>query len=481
MNRKMVFRIVGLNILLEAALMLLPLIVSIIYNEQSAVHFITTIATAFVVGSLLFFGIKPDKKVIFAKEGFVIVALTWIFLSAIGALPFYLSKEIPSYIDAFFETVSGFTTTGASILNNVEALSKGMLFWRSFTHWIGGMGVLVFIMALIPSMCDRSIHIMRAEVPGPMKGKLVPKIKDTAKILYLIYIALTVLQIIMLLFGGMPLFDSIVHSFGTSGTGGFGIKADSIASYNTYCQVVITVFMLIFGTNFNLYYLFLIKKFKAAIKSSELWCYLGIFAVSTGLITANVFKMYDTVGETVKHSAFQVASIMTTTGYATTDFDLWPTFSKAIIFILMFIGAMASSTGGGLKVSRIMILFKAIRRELKRMLHPRSVSTAQFEGKLLDNTVLHATMNYFALFISCFVIIFLIVCINGFNFETNISAVASCINNIGPAFSAAGPTSSYAAFSPLSKVVLSFAMLLGRLELYPMLFLIIPSTWSRRK
>ncbi len=481
MNRKMVFRIVGLNVLLLSVLMLLPLAVSIIYNEVCAVHFIVAIAVAFVMGSLLFFGIKPEKKVIFAKEGFVIVALSWIFLSAIGALPFYLSKEIPSYIDAFFETVSGFTTTGASILDNVEAMSKGLLFWRSFTHWIGGMGVLVFIMAIIPSLCDRSIHIMRAEVPGPMKGKLVPKIKDTAKILYLIYIALTMIEIIMLLFGGMSLFDSIVHSFGTAGTGGFGTKADSLGSYNAYCQIVITVFMLLFGVNFNLYYLILLKNFKTAIKSSELWCYLGIFAASAVLIAKNIFSIYDSIGESLKHSAFQVASIMSTTGYATADFNMWPTFSKSIIFVLMFVGAMACSTCGGLKVSRIMILFKAIRRELKRMLHPRSVSVAKFEGKLLDNYVLHASLSYFALFFSCFFIILLIICLNGFDFETSISAVASCINNVGPAFSLAGPASSYSAFSPFSTLVLSFTMLLGRLELYPMLFLIIPSTWSRKK
>ncbi len=481
MNRKMVFRIVGLNILFEAALMLLPLLVSIIYQELCSVHFLITIAIAFVLGAILFFGIKPNKKPIFAKEGLVIVALSWIFLSAIGALPFYLSKEIPSYVDAFFETVSGFTTTGASILNNVENMSRGLLFWRSFTHWIGGMGVLVFIMAIIPSMCDRSIHIMRAEVPGPIVGKLVPKVKDTAKILYLIYISLTVLQIILLLFGGMSLFDSVVYTFGTAGTGGFGIRADSVASYNTYCQIVITVFMLIFGTNFNLYYLILIKNFKTALKSGELWCYLSIFAASSALIAVNVSSMYSTAGETIKHSAFQVASIMTTTGYVTTDFDLWPVFSKTVIFILMFIGAMASSTGGGLKVSRIMILFKAIRRELKRVLHPRSVSTVQFEGKLLDNATISGTLNYFALYIAAFIFILLIICINGFDFETNLSSVASCINNVGPAFSLAGPTSSYAAFSPLSKIALSFAMLLGRLELYPMLFILVPSTWSRKK
>lgn len=481
MNKKMVFHILGLIILIEAILMVLPLAVSIIYQEICSVHFIIAIAVAFVFGSVLYFGIKPDKTLIFAKEGFVIVALSWIFLSAIGALPFYLSREIPSYIDAFFETVSGFTTTGASILTDVEAMSHGLLFWRSFTHWIGGMGVLVFVMALIPSMCDRSIHIMRAEVPGPIVGKLVPKIKDTAKILYLIYIALTVLQIVLLLFGGMPLFDSIVHTFGTAGTGGFGVKADSIASYSTYCQVVITVFMLVFGTNFNLYYLALTKNIKTALKSSELWCYLAIFAVSTGLISLNVFSMYGSIGETVKNSAFQVSSIMTTTGFATTDFDLWPSLSKAILFVLMFTGAMASSTGGGLKVSRIMILFKAIRIELKRVLHPRSVSTVKFEGKLLDNATIGGTLNYFVLFIASYIIISLIVCINGFDLESSFSAVAACINNIGPAFSIAGPTSSYAAFSPLSKLMLSLAMLLGRLELYPMLFILIPSTWSRKK
>lgn len=471
----------GQIVKLEAALLLLPLIVSICYRETNGIFaFLITIVLSLAIGFAITLIIKPKNKLIFAKEGFVIVALAWIVMSAIGALPFVLSGDIPSYIDAFFETVSGFTTTGASVLTNVEGISRGLLFWRSFTHWIGGMGVLVFIMAIIPSISDRSIHIMRAEMPGPIVGKLVPRAKQTAKILYLIYIAMTVLEIVLLLFGGMSFFDSVVHSFGTAGTGGFGIYSDSIASFSPYIQWVITIFMALFGINFNLYYLILIKRFRSAISSGELWCYIGILLASTAIISANIYPIYNNLSDAIRNSAFQVSSIMTTTGFSTVDFNLWPELSKGILLVLMFIGACAGSTAGGLKVSRVVMLFKMIKRELKRMLHPRSVSSVKFEGKTLDSTTLNSVSSYFALYIVIFAAIFLVLCFEPFGFETNFSAVTACFNNIGPGFAAVGPAGSFAEYSAISKIVLSIAMLLGRLEIYPLLFALTPSTWTKK-
>ncbi len=480
MNRRMVLKTVGQICLAEAALLLLPLVVCLIYSETAvAFAFIKTIVISAVLGVVIVLLSRPGTRIIYAKESFVIVTLAWIVVSALGALPFVFSGEIPNYIDAFFETVSGFTTTGASILTNVEALSHGSLFWRSFTHWIGGMGVLVFIMAIVP-VSDRSIHLMRAEMPGPIIGKLVPKASDTAKILYKIYIVLTSVQIIMLLFGGMPLFDSVVHTFGTAGTGGFGIKADSIASYSPYHQWVIMAFMLLFGINFNLYYLILIRKFKSVFKSTELWCYLGIVAISIAVITANIYPIYQNISDSVRLSAFQVSSIITTTGFSTTDFNLWPGLSKAILLLLMFIGACAGSTAGGLKISRVVILGKMIRRELKKMLRPRSVSTVNFEGKKLEEKTLNSVSNYFAIYVVCFIIIFIIICFEPFTLETNLSATAACFNNVGPGFSAVGPASNYSAYSPLSKLVLSVAMLLGRLEIFPLILAFSLSTWKKQ-
>lgn len=476
----MVFYILGQIAKLEAVLLLLPLAVSLIYREKCALDFLIVAAVSFAVGFLLTLICKSRNRMIFAKEGFVIVALAWIIMSLIGAVPFTLSGEIPSYVDAVFETVSGFTTTGASILTDVESLSHGMLFWRSFTHWIGGMGVLVFIMAIIPSLCDRSIHIMRAEMPGPIVGKLVPKVKQTAKILYLIYIGMTFVEVILLLFGGMSLFDSVLHAFGTAGTGGFGIKADSVAGYNGYLQWVITIFMLLFGVNFNLYYLLLIKRFKSVFSSSELWCYLAMVALSVTAISFNIYPICGNLSETVRLSAFQVSSVITTTGYSTADFNLWPSLSKGILFILMFTGACAGSTAGGLKISRVMMLFKLIKRELHRMLHPRSVSAVKSEGKTVDDTTLNGVSTYFALYMITIVAIFLILCLEPFGFETNFSAAVSCFNNIGPGFGAVGPMGSFAGYSDVSKVVLSFAMLLGRLEIYPLLLMAFPSTWMKK-
>lgn len=481
MNRKMVFYMIGQMIKLEAALLVLPLLVSLIYKEhETALSFLITIGIALVLGFALTLIFRTKNRVIYAKEGFVIVALTWLALSAVGCLPFIISGEIPSFFDAFFETVSGFTTTGASVVIDVESMSHGTLFWRSFTHWIGGMGVLVFIMAIIPTVTDRSIHILRAEMPGPIVGKLVPKTKDTAKILYLIYIIMTAVEIVLLLIGGMPLFESTVHAFGTAGTGGFGIKADSIAGYSPYLQWVITIFMLLFGVNFNLYYLALIRHFHSIFKSRELWCYIGIFAAACFAITIDIYPMYQNFSESLRLAAFQTSSILTTTGFATADFNLWPGFSKAILFLLMFIGGCAGSTAGGLKVSRVILLFKIVRKELLHILHPRSVAVIKFEGKKVDNPTLNSVSTYFVLYIFGILGIFLILCLEPFDLETNLSATVSCFNNVGPGLSLVGPASNYSAYSPLSKLMLSFAMLLGRLEIFPLWFTLTPSTWSKK-
>ena len=483
MNRKMVFFTTGQIVLLEAALLLLPTLVSLFYKESCAKEFLISAVIAAAVGLLFLAVTHPKNRVIYAREGFLITTLSWLLLSAIGALPFYLSGEIPSYIDAFFETVSGFTTTGASILPNVEILSRGLLFWRSFTHWIGGMGVLVLMMAIIPPSegnSGRSIHIMRAEMPGPVVGKIVPRIKDTAKILYLLYIVMTVLNFLMLLAGGMPVFDSILHTFGTAGTGGFGIKADSIAGYSPYLQWVTTVFMLLFGINFNLYYLLIVRNLKSALRSTELWCYLGIVGISTACITWNILPMCQSLGESLRLAAFQVASIITTTGYATTDFDLWPQLSKGILFLLMIIGACAGSTGGGMKVSRVVILARNARQHLSQMLHPRSVRVVHFEGKPVEKTTMESLFTYVTLYFFMIFLGFLVLCLEPFDFETNLSAIVSCFNNIGPGFGTVGPTMSYVGYSDLSKLVLSAAMLLGRLEIIPILIAVSPSTWLKK-
>lgn len=480
MNRRMVLSMVGRVVLLEAALMLPGLITSIIYRESCVWSFAVAIVASLAVGTFLTVAFKPSSKVIFAKEGFVIVALCWLVLSAIGALPFYLSREIPSYIDAFFETVSGFTTTGASILTDVEGMSKGLLFWRSFTHWLGGMGVLVFVMAVVNNLSDRSIHILRAESPGPVVGKIVPKMKETTRILYIIYIVITLFDIIFLLIGGMPLFESLVHAFGTAGTGGFGVKADSFASYSPYIQWVTTIFMLIFGINFNIYYLLLVRKWKTAFKSGELWFYVGMVAVSVVVICVNVYPLFDSFGEAIRHTAFQVATVVSTTGYATVDFNQWPSLSKTILLLLMFVGACAGSTAGGFKCARVVILIKKARRELKKLLHPRSVNAMRFEGKSVDNQVVSSVSSYLTVYIVIFCVTLIVISLDGFDTETNISAVAACFNNIGPAFGAAGPASNYAAFSPFSKIVLSVVMLFGRLEIYPILLTLTPSTWVKK-
>ena len=480
MNRKMVFNTVGMMLVAEAALLLLPTGVALIYGEACAWSLAASAGIALAAGLLLRLLFRPESRLIYAREGFVTVAMAWLLLSAAGALPFFLSGEIPSYVDAFFETVSGFTTTGASILTDVERMSRGLLFWRSFTHWVGGMGVLVFVMAIVPGANDRSMHILRAEMPGPVVGKLLPRAKDTASILSRIYVGLTLLQIVLMLLGGMPLYESVVHAFGTAGTGGFGVKADSIAGYSPYLQWVITVFMFLFGVNFNLYYLLLIRRFRAAAQSSEFWYYLGIVLVSIGLITANILPLYQSFSEALRLSAFQVSSIITTTGYATADFNLWPQFSRSLLLLLMLVGACAGSTGGGLKVSRAVILIKMIGREIRHLLHPRSVNSVRFEGKQVDGATLKGVSSYFAIYIVCMVAVFMLLSLDAFDLETNLSATFACFNNIGPGLGAVGPAASYALYSPLSKIVLSLAMLMGRLEIFPLLLTLSPATWIKK-
>ena len=480
MNRKMIAYMIGSILQIESVLLLLPLALSLVYRDGCYPYFLISIAFSFLIGLPLTRFFKSRDKTIFAREGFIIVALSWLTMSLVGALPFYLSGQIPSFIDAFFETVSGFTTTGASVVTNIEEMSHSLIFWRSFTHWIGGMGVLVFIMAIFPSESGRSVHIMRAEMPGPIVGKLVPRVRNTAKLLYFIYIGMTVVQIILLLFGDMNLFESIVHTFGSAGTGGFGLKADSIGGYSAYSQWVITIFMFLFGINFNLYYLVLIGKLKSALKSTELWVYFTIVILSVAVISVNIFHLYGNLSDTVRHSAFQVSSIITTTGYSTADFNIWPEFSKTLLIILMFVGACAGSTGGGIKVSRVVLLFKSLRLELRKLIHPRSVGVVNFEGKRIDDGTLQSVNSYLAVYFILFFAIFLLLSLDKFNFTTNFTATASCFNNIGPGLDAVGPMGGYSDFSGASKLLLSGAMLLGRLEIFPILLTISPSTWTRR-
>lgn len=482
MNRRMIINAVGLVLRVEAVLLLLPAIVGVIYGErQTWLAFLISAAISLVLGLLPKLFLKPRTHVIYAKEGFIIVAFTWIMLSLVGAVPLVLAGAVTSYADAFFEIVSGFTTTGASVIPDVEALTRGVLFWRSFTHWVGGMGIIVFVMAILPNVSERPIHILRAEIPGPTVGKLVPRIKDTALILYLIYIGMTVIETIMLLFGGMSFFASLLHAFGTAGTGGFGIKRDSIAGYSPYIQWVITVFMVLFGVNFNLYYLALLRKFKAVVTSTELWAYLGIIISSVAVISWNIRHLFVGAEETVRAAAFQVSSIISTTGYATTDFNLWPNLSKNILLILMFIGGCAGSTAGGIKVSRIVLLFKLISNEVKRMLHPRSVSSLRFEGKTVDGHTRKGVSNYFLIYFVCLLAIFLALSFEPFDFETNFTAVVTCFNNVGPGFGAVGPTGGFGDYSAFAKTVLSFAMLLGRLEIFPIIIALAPVSWARNK
>ncbi len=478
MNKKIIFHTLGWVLLIEAICMILPLICAMIYREREVLSFAYTIAGVAIIG----FGLTklPIKsKSIYAKEGLIIVALSWIVMSVAGAVPFVISGHIPSFIDALFETVSGFTTTGASILTNVEALPNSLLFWRSFTHWIGGMGVLVFLLAILPISGANNIHLMRAESPGPTVSKLVPRIKSTAKILYAIYSVMTVIQIILLILGDMEPFEAILYSMGTAGTGGFGIKNNSVEGYSPYLQNVITVFMLLFGINFSLYYLALTKRFKEAINSSELKTYLGLFAVASIFICINILPQVKSIPDALRLSCFQVASIMTTTGYSTCNFDLWPTFSKTILVILMFIGACAGSTGGGIKVSRIVVVVKSIGKELKTMIHPKSVRKLTVDGHAVEHETVRGINVFLAAYACIFVASLLIVALDNQSFTTSFTAVASAINNIGPGLDAVGPAASFSILSPVSKLVLSFDMLAGRLEILPILILF--STFTYKK
>jgi len=478
MNIRIILYFLGWVLKIEALFMILPYIIAAIYQEKSGIYFLIVGLVSGVLGWLISHK-PPQNKAFYAREGFVSVALSWIVLSFFGALPFYLSGEIPLFEDALFEIISGFTTTGTSILPDVEALSRCMIMWRSFTHWIGGMGVLVFILAILPMVGGCNMHIMKAESPGPSVGKLVPKVKTTAKILYLIYFAMTLVQIVILLCSGMHWFDAVAMTFGTAGTGGFGILNDSAASYTTFQQGVITVFMILFGVNFNVYYLFLIKKPKEALLSEEARYYLLIILAAIVLITWNIRGSFSSLFQAIHHSAFQVASIITTTGYATLDFDLWPSFSKTILVILMFIGACAGSTGGGMKVSRIVIGMKTVKKELSTLIHPRSVKILKFEGKAIEHTVLRSVNTYFIAYMVIFVVSLLIISIENYDLVTNFTAVTTALNNIGPGLGKAGPTCNFSFFSPLTKVVLMFDMLAGRLELFPMLLLFSPRTWMK--
>ena len=478
MNYKLIFHTIGKILLIEAILLIFPLIVNFIYQEENLFAFALTISILMVVGTLLIM-IKPKNKRMFVREGFVIVGLAWIVLSLFGALPFTLSGDIPNYVDAVFETVSGFTTTGASILNDVEAMSNSMLFWRSFTHWIGGMGVLVFVLAILPNSEGQNIYLLKAESTGPQVGKLVSKVRFTARILYIIYFGLTLLEVILLLLGKNSLYESIVMSFGTAGTGGFGIYADSVGGFNIYSQVVIAIFMMLFGINFNIYYLVLIGKIKQAIKSEELRWYLVVILLSTTMITANLMiNLNQTFGIALKDANFQVSSIMTTTGFATVDFNLWPTFSKTILIIIMFVGGCAGSTGGGIKVSRIVILFKSLKREIQKLLHPNSVAPIKMEGEVVDGTVVKGVNVYFAFVMILLFAGTLLVSFDGLDFTSTFTGVVACINNIGPGLSLVGPMGNYDCFSYFSKIILSILMLIGRLEVYPILILFLPKTWT---
>ncbi|MBQ0004987.1 MAG: TrkH family potassium uptake protein [Clostridiales bacterium] len=479
MHYNTILNVTGKVIKFEAALMVLPLIVAMIYHE-SIKPFAVAIVIALVLGQILTSFFKDDSGTILIRDGFTIVSLAWISISAIGCLPFIASGEIPNVFDAFFETVSGFTTTGASILKDVEAMSKGLLFWRSFTHWIGGMGILVFVMAISLRTPGRSANILRAEMPGHNIDKLVPKTKNTAIALYLIYMGLTFIEIAFLLAGGMPLYESIVHALGTAGTGGFGVKADSIGSYSAYLQWVVAIFMFLFGINFNYYYLLIFKQGKSILQSNELKWYLIFAGLSTILITALIMPEVGNAADAIRHSFFQVSSIMTTTGYSTVDFNLWPNMAKTTLLMLMFIGGCIGSTAGGLKVSRIVVLGQALKNHMKNTVNPRNVRSVHLNGKIVDPVATQRIVVYFMLYIVIVLIAFFIISFEPFDFETNFTAVIACMSNIGPGFGAVGPAANFAEYTDFSKFILSIVMLIGRLEIYPMLILFAPVRAGRK-
>ena len=482
MNFKMMGRFIAQILSIEGIFMIPALIISLYCGDAMAVKgFLWTIALILGCVLVLMMVCRGAPSAFYAKEGLVCVGASWIVLSAVGCLPFWISREIPSLVDAFFEMVSGFTTTGASIVPSVEDLSKGILYWRSFSHWLGGMGVLVFLLAFTGGKGQGfTMHLLRAESPGPSVGKLVPKMRTTAAILYVIYIVITILNIVFLVIGDMPLFEAVCHAFGTAGTGGFGVKNDSLASYSPYLQNVTTVFMILFGVNFSCYYLLLVRQWKSVFKDEELRLYFGIILGSIILIAWNTRGLYGTLEETIRHSAFQVGSIITTTGYATVDFDLWPSFSKTILLCLMVVGASAGSTGGGLKVARLLLLLKGVRRNIRRMLNPRRMEVVRNNGSVVSETILDSTNAYLSAYVVIIFLVFLVISLDGFSVGTNFSAVLCTFNNIGPGLEAVGPTCNFSAYSNLSKLVLSWAMLAGRLEIFPMLVLFSRNTWRNR-
>ena len=478
MNYRMIGYLLGIILLIEAALMCLPMVVALLF-EESPLPFLVTIGILAVAAALPVI-LKPKNTRIYAKEGFVVVASAWILMSLFGALPFVFSGAIPNYVDAVFETVSGFTTTGSSILTAVEGLPYGILFWRSFTHWVGGMGVLVFMLAILPSDNGHAMHLLRAEVPGPVKDKLVPKMRQTALILYGIYVVLTLTMIVALLFTKMSLYDSIVNALATAGTGGFSVKNASIGAYNNpAAEWVIGIFMIVFGVNFNIYFLLIMKRFTDIFKNCELRVYLTIVVIATAAITLNTLSYYATVGTTVRTAFFQVATIISTAGFSTVNYDVWPAFSKSILILLMLTGACAGSTAGGLKMSRVMLIFKSIFRSIKQVVQPRSVNVVRQEGEVVPERTLHATANYTSIYFIFIIFATLLISVDGFDLETNLSAVLACINNIGPGFNVVGPMGNFAGFSYFSKILLSMTMLAGRLELLPILILFSPHLWKK--
>lgn len=479
MNRKIVIYILGWVMIFLAAFMLLPCLVSLIYKEETGVYFLFTAILSFVVGGIITRK-KPESGHFYAKEGFVSVAFSWIIMSLLGAVPLWASGEIPHFVDALFEIVSGFTTTGASVVPDVEALSHTTLFWRCFSHWIGGMGVLVFLMAILPLAGGENIHLLRAESPGPIVSKLVPRMRKTAEILYIIYLAMTVLQAVLLIFTGLPVFDSICMSLGTAGTGGFALVADSVASYTALQQVIITVFMMLFGVNFSFYYLILLKKGREAFKLEEVRWYFAIFAIASALITIDLTQNASEILHNANLATFQVATIMTTTGFATADFNLWPTFSRNILVILMFVGACAGSTGGGMKVSRFIIYIKTAVKEVSHLIHPRSVKVVKMDDKTVSEETIRTTNTYLIVYIFIFVASVFLLCLDQYDLVTNFTAVAATINNIGPGLGAVGPMGGFGGFSVLSKLIMIFDMLVGRLEIFPLLILFSPSVWKRK-
>ncbi|KXB57800.1 TrkH family potassium uptake protein [Lachnoanaerobaculum saburreum] len=477
MNYSIILYIVGKVMMLEATCFLIPAVTSIIYGEHEGLAYLTVGVVAAVIGYLIS-SKKKFEHVFFAREGFVMVALSWIVLSVVGAIPFVVTGEIPNMIDALFETVSGFTTTGASILEDVESLSHTSLIWRSFTHWVGGMGVIVLLLAILPMAGGYNMHLMKAESPGPVVGKLVPRLRDTAKILYLIYLVMTVIEFVILVIIKMPVFDALCITFGTAGTGGFGIKADSLGSYSYAIQVVVTVFMILFGVNFNAYFLLLGKHKKDAFKIEEVRWYFGIIFAAIIIITINIRGYFENILIALNHAAFQVGSIITTTGYSTTDFDLWPQLSRNILIFLMMCGACAGSTGGGLKVSRIVVMVKSAFQEIGYYIHPRGVKTIKMDGKVLEKPVLNSIRVFLITYVMIYTISMFLLSLNNFDFETNFTAIAATFNNIGPGLAKVGPMANFNIYSYFSKLVLTFDMLAGRLELYPMLLLFCPGIWK---